>query len=199
MSVHSITQPWKISGGLAGHMAMQSARLPPGQVLGSWVGSVGPGPGVVVVVGPGGLVGFGVGGVTSPTQVRWVGRLTSRVGRPQLTKPDVHEGDGGAGVVGLHVGGHPGVGRAGAPAHPRLAGVRAQGEVPVQPQHVGVMVVPHGHDQHLAPGHALTHRLQSALLLVVVRVTKGGLLLATHRVRDGVSSLHPCDRSTMDR
>ena len=78
------------------------------------------------------------------------GGLTAREGAAVGSHLDVGEGDGGVWISALHILRVPGVSWTWASADPGLGGVSVGGIVTVQPQHVHRVVIPHGHDQHVA-------------------------------------------------
>lgn len=114
----------------------------------------------------------------------WVS--ASAVGRSVGTEFDVRECDGGAAVVGDHVVGVSGGGRASATGHTRLRRVLVEREVGVEPEHVRGVVTPERHDEHHAVGQGIAHLLSSTLEVVVLVVTEQGLLGDAEFVGDGV-------------
>lgn len=107
-------------------------------------------------------------------------------GRSDGAHFDVAELDGGAGLLLLDVRRHARAGRARSARHARLAGVAVGREVAVEPEHVGVVVVPQRHDEHHAALHGLAHLAQAALDLVVVDVAEQVLGGRAELVRDRV-------------
>merc|ERR1712156_1294871 len=52
------------------------------------------------------------------------------------------------------------------------------------------MVVPHRHDEDVAPSQTLTHGFETALLAEVVRISKGNLCLQAEFVCDRIYNVH---------
>lgn len=99
---------------------------------------------------------------------------------------DVGEDDLGVGGVGLNLGGDTGGG--GALATVSTGGTALDGVGGVEPEHVGGMVVPDGHDEDHGLGKGLAHLLQATLLVEVIDITESRLLSIAERLGDGVAS-----------
>ena len=95
-------------------------------------------------------------------------------GRVEGTEADVGVGDARVGGLGLDVGGDARGGAAGA-ALGAEAG-RVDGVGGVEPQHVGRVVVPDGHDEDHVAGEGLAHAGETAALVEDVLVAEGRLL-----------------------
>lgn len=114
-----------------------------------------------------------------------MGVLSRREGAVDLAELDVAVDDRGGGVVGLNVRGHTAAGRAGTARGPGVGRVNGVGRV--EPQHVGVVVVPQAHDEDHAVGHGRGHGVEAALLRKVVGAVGGRLLGGAVVVGDGVA------------
>lgn len=108
--------------------------------------------------------------------------LQGSEGRVDGTELDVRVDDAGRGVVGLDVGGGTAAGGAGAA---RI--VRADRVGGVEPQHVGVVVVPQAHDEDHAIAERLTHALEASHRGEDIGVVSGGLLGSAVVGGDGVA------------
>jgi hypothetical protein len=116
----------------------------------------------------------------------WAGSRASgraRVGRADGTKLDVGELDLGVGLLRLNIGGLARVG--GAFTTGGTGGGRVGGVGRVEPEHVGFVIVPDGHDQNHTLGHRLVHGYVAVLGLEVVGITKDSLLLVAELSSDG--------------
>ena len=71
--------------------------------------------------------------------------------------------------------GPPGVLVAGSAVHPRHCGAPAGGIVRIQPQHVGLRIVPEGHHQHHATVQSFSHGFQATLQVEVIHIPEGFL------------------------
>lgn len=112
------------------------------------------------------------------------GRATGE-GRADGAELDVGEDDLGVGGVGLNLGGDTRGGRAlttvstGAATLDRVGGV--------EPEHVGGMVVPDGHDKDHGLGEGLAHLLQATLDVEVTDIAESSLLSIAERLGDRVA------------
>ena len=86
-----------------------------------------------------------------------------------------------------------GVCGAGATADTGDGGVLVQGIVRIQPQHVGLLIIPKRHHQHHTPVQSLSHGLQATLPSEVVDVPKGRLHVRADLVGDRIAR-HPGQR-----
>lgn len=111
-------------------------------------------------------------------------------GGVERTELDVGEGDGGIGALLLDISGDTRVRGA------RAAIVAGSGAVSwvggVEPKHVGVVVIPDGHDENHTLFHTSGHRGESAMVLKGQLITEGFLLGVAEVLVDGVA------RDTLD-
>ena len=117
-------------------------------------------------------------------------RLVSRTDRTDL---DVGEDDGRIGALALDRGGVAGGRRAGAAGDTRLGRVLVEGVVGVEPEHLGLVVVPEGHDEDHTGVEGIAHLRETTEVLERVRVAERGLLRVAERVGDGVVLAHARD------
>jgi hypothetical protein len=111
----------------------------------------------------------------------------TRVGRSNVTKLDVGEDDLSIGVVGLDVLGSTRGGGAGSTSDTGGGGVSVDGVgLRVEPEHLGVVVVPDGEDEDVSLGQRLAHLDETAGLLESGVVAEFGLLDVAELVGDGV-------------
>ena len=111
-------------------------------------------------------------------------RLRGGESRVDVTDLDVGEGDGGARRVGFDIGGNSRVGGAGTTGDASLGGSGGGWVGAVEPQSIGLMVVPDGQGEDHTSLQSRAHLGETALGSELVVVTKGGLLLATEGVGD---------------
>lgn len=108
----------------------------------------------------------------------------SSVGRVDGSEADVGVDDLRAGGTGLDVTGDTRGGGAGSTGSTLRGGADGVGRV--EPEHVGVVVIPQRHDEDHTLGESLTHLGESTLVLEGGLVTKGSLLSVTVGIGDGV-------------
>jgi len=118
------------------------------------------------------------------------GLLGSRVGRVDVTEPDVRVDDLGVGSGVLDVFGLARVCRAGTTSDTGLGCVGIGGVVGVEPEHVGVVVVPDGEDENHSVGECLAHASHAALVLEGSGIAESRLLSVTIVGRDGIEGVH---------
>ena len=53
-----------------------------------------------------------------------------------------------------------------------FAGVASDRVIGIQPEHPGLVIVPHGHDQDHAASHSFSHLSQAAELVVMVKIAE---------------------------
>ena len=83
--------------------------------------------------------------------------------------------------------GEAGVCPAWSPVHAWNARILVQRVVRVQPKHVGLCVIPQGHDKHHTPIQGFSHGLQATLASKVINVSKGRLHCRTRLICHGVA------------
>mmetsp|Transcript_80711 Transcript_80711/g.164293 ORF Transcript_80711/g.164293 Transcript_80711/m.164293 type:complete len:383 (+) Transcript_80711:100-1248(+) len=88
--------------------------------------------------------------------------------------------------------GPPGVLVAGPAVHPRHCGAPAGGIVRIQPQHVGLRIVPEGHHQHHATVQSFSHGFQATLQVEVIHIPEGFLHIGANFVGNRITS-DPCN------
>lgn len=117
----------------------------------------------------------------------WLISLISRANRTEL---DVRVDDGRVGGVGLNIRGLARVGGAGTTSDTGGRGVLIERVARVEPEHVGCVVVPDGHDQDHTGTHSSAHWAESTLCLKVINVTESDLLVGAELGGDRVVGLH---------
>ena len=91
------------------------------------------------------------------------------------------------GLARLDLARHAAVGRARPATLARLVGRRVSREGRVEPEHVGVVVVPERHDEHHGLGGGLAELREAALVPEDVLVAKGHLLAVAELGREAVA------------
>ena len=109
------------------------------------------------------------------------------------TELDVRVRDGSVGGVCLNIRGLARVGGASTTSNTGGGGVLVERVAGVEPEHVGRMVIPDGHDQDHTGTHSSAHWAESTLGLEVVNITEGNLLVGAERGGDRVVFLHAGD------
>jgi len=109
-------------------------------------------------------------------------------GGAEGTELDVGEGDGGVGVVLDQVIWVTGVTAAGTTLDTRSGLITVEWVGRVEPQHVGGVVTPDGHDQDNTTCLGGTHTSHTTKLLEGVVVAEGSLLLLAEAISEGVGS-----------
>ena len=79
------------------------------------------------------------------------------------------------------------VGRVSASRHTRRARTLRRRVYVIQPQHIGIVVVPKAHHEHHTLPQGSSHTRKAALLVKVIGVTKSRLLRIAERARDRVA------------
>ena len=115
-------------------------------------------------------------------------RATAVEGRADGADLDVGVDDGGVGVVGLDIGGGARGDVAGTTGDTGGGGCASGRVVAVEPEHVGRVVIPQGHDEDHALGERSAHALQAAVLGEDVLVLEQALLGGAVVVGDGVAA-----------
>jgi len=114
--------------------------------------------------------------------------VEARDGRADGAEADVGEDDVAVGDLGLNLGRDTGGGRASTALGAGGAGL-VDGVGRVEPEHVGVVVIPDGHDQDHRALEGLAHLSHTALAVEVIDVTEGDLLGIAPLLGDGVAGV----------
>jgi hypothetical protein len=129
---------------------------------------------------------FVLSNLTRVSIVRLLGRLRGESG-VDGTDLDVRVDDRGIGVGTLNISGVTRAGGAGSTGDTRLGGILIKRVVRVEPEHVGVVVIPERQDENHAAAESITHSVQATMLVEDVLVAKGLLLSNTEIGVNGVA------------
>jgi len=118
---------------------------------------------------------------------------SSREGGSDITKLDVGEDNKGVGLLRFHIGGDTGGGGARSTKDTGVGGGLVERIGAVEPQHVGRIVVPDGHDQDHSLGEGTSHLGHTTQAGEDVGITEGGLLSSAELVAERVPLSHSGD------
>ena len=134
--------------------------------------------GCLAASGLGGGSGGGLGGGSSGSggASGLGGGDGAREGRADGAELDVGVGDGGVGDLSLNISGDTRGGGARTTRDTGLGSISGSGVVGVEPESVGIMIVPDGEGENHSLGEGGVHALQATLGSKVVLVTEEGLI-----------------------